>query len=110
MSESWWVLCIGGAVAARLTVCRSTASGTRPLMVHEDTGPEAGAKGVAEGVKGKLKEAAGALAGDEALRSEGVAQQHKAGAEREVAKKEAEAEKARAEASAHEAEQRRLQR
>jgi uncharacterized protein YjbJ (UPF0337 family) len=79
-------------------------------MVHEDTGPEAGAKGVAEAVKGKLKEAAGALAGDEAMRGEGVAQQHKAGAEREVAKKEAEAEKARAEASAHEAEQRRLQR
>lgn len=57
-------------------------------------------------VKGKAKEAAGALTGKDELRREGRAQQDKAEAERNVAVKEAEAEKARAEAEAHEAEQR----
>jgi len=70
------------------------------------SGPEAGARGVVEGVKGRLKEAAGALTGKEELRREGEAQQEKAVAQRDVAVKEAEAEKARAEASAREAEQR----
>ena len=84
--------------------------GTRGVMAHEDTGPKAGAKGIAEDVKGKLKEAAGAVGGDESLRREGVAQQEKAAAEREVARKEAEADKARAEAAAHDAEQRTHQR
>ena len=72
----------------------------------KDTGPEAGAKGVVEDVKGKVKEAAGALSGRDELRREGQAQQEKAEAQREVASKEAEAEKARAEATAREAEQR----
>jgi uncharacterized protein YjbJ (UPF0337 family) len=72
----------------------------------KDTGPEAGLKGVVEGVKGKAKEAVGALAGDDDLRQEGEAQQKKADAQRDVAAKETEAEKARAEAAAHEAEQR----
>jgi uncharacterized protein YjbJ (UPF0337 family) len=71
-----------------------------------DTGPEAGAKGVVEGLKGKVKEAAGALSGKDELKQEGEAQQAKADAQRDVATKEAEAEKARAEAAAHEAEQR----
>ena len=75
-------------------------------MSKQDTGPEAGASGVIEGVKGKVKEAAGALTGKEELRREGQAQQEKADAQREVASKEAEAEKARLEASAREAEQR----
>jgi uncharacterized protein YjbJ (UPF0337 family) len=75
-------------------------------MPEKDTGPEAGAKGVIEGVKGKAKEAVGAVTGNEDLRDEGQAQQRKADAERDVAKKEAEAERARAEAEAHEAEQR----
>ena len=70
------------------------------------TGPEAGARGAIEDVKGKAKEAAGAVTGKDRLRREGMAQQEKASAEREVATKEAEAEKARAEAEAHEAEQR----
>jgi uncharacterized protein YjbJ (UPF0337 family) len=74
------------------------------------TGPEAGIKGVVEGVKGKAKEAAGAVAGREDLRQEGRAQQEKAEARRDVAVKEAQADKARAEASAHEAEQRSHQR
>jgi uncharacterized protein YjbJ (UPF0337 family) len=75
-------------------------------MSDKDTGPEAGAKGVVEGLKGKVKEAAGALSGKDELKHEGEAQQAKADAQRDVATKEAEAEKARAEAAAHEAEQR----
>lgn len=71
-----------------------------------DTGPEAGAKGVAEDVKGTVKEAAGTLIGNEKLEREGEAQQSKAEAQREVAEKEAEAEAARAEAQAQEAQQR----
>jgi len=73
---------------------------------RRDSGPEAGAKGVAEGMKGKLKEAAGALTGNEEMKHEGAAQQEKADAEREVARKKAEAERARAEVAAREAEQR----
>ena len=69
------------------------------------SGPESAAKGVVEDVKGKVKEAAGALSGREELRREGEAQQEKAEAQRDVAAKEAEAEKARAVAGAREAEQ-----
>ncbi len=75
-------------------------------MSNNDTGPEAGIKGVVEGVKGKVKEAAGALTGKDELRKEGQAQQEKADAQRDVAVKEAEAEKARGVADAREAEQR----
>jgi len=70
-----------------------------------DSGPEAGIKGVVEDVKGKAKEAVGAVTGNDDLKQEGAAQQDKAEAQRDVAAKEAEAEKARAEAAAHEAEQ-----
>jgi uncharacterized protein YjbJ (UPF0337 family) len=79
-------------------------------MADKDTGPEAGVKGVVEDVKGKAKEAVGAVTGDDEMKREGAAQQDKAAAKREVAAKEAEAEKARAEAEAHEAEQRSHQR
>ena len=75
-------------------------------MSDKDSGPEAGAKSVVEGVKGKAKEAVGAITGKDELRREGEAQQAKADSQREVAVKEGEAEKARAEATAHEAEQR----
>ena len=75
-------------------------------MPEKDTGPEAAAKGIVEDVKGKAKEAVGAVTNNDDLRDEGQAQQRKADAEREVATKAAEAEKARAEAEAHEAEQR----
>ncbi len=71
-----------------------------------DTGPESGAKGAVEGIKGKAKEAAGVVSGNDELEREGEAQQEKAEAQRDVAAKEAEAEKARAEAAGHEAEQR----
>ena len=70
------------------------------------SGPESGVEGVAEDVKGRVKEAAGAVIGDESLKQEGAAQQDKAAAQRDVAAKEAEAEKARAEARAAESEQR----
>jgi uncharacterized protein YjbJ (UPF0337 family) len=75
-------------------------------MSDKDSGPEAASKGVVEGLKGKVKEAAGALTGKDELKREGEAQQQKAESQREVGIKEAEAEKARAEATAHEAEQR----
>ena len=75
-------------------------------MAEKDSGPEAGVKGVVEDVKGKAKEAAGVVTGEEDLEREGEAQQDKAAAQREVAEKEAEAERARAESEGHEAEQR----
>lgn len=71
-----------------------------------DTGPEAAAKGVVEDVKGKVKEAVGAVVGNDSLEREGEAQQDKADAKRDVARHEADAEAARAEADVHEAEQR----
>ena len=75
-------------------------------MSDKDTGPVAGVKGVVEGVKGKAKEAVGAVTGNDDLKQEGEAQQAKADAQRDVAVKEGEADKARAEAAAHEAVQR----
>ena len=71
-------------------------------MAGNETGPEAGAKGVVEGVKGKVKEAAGALTGQDDLKREGQAQQDKADAQRDAGKKEAEAESARDAAKANE--------
>ena len=70
-----------------------------------DSGPKAGVSGVVEDVKGKAKEAAGAVTNNDRLEREGEAQQSKAEAERHVAKKEGEAETARAEAEAQEAQQ-----
>ena len=66
-------------------------------------------KGLGEDVKGKAKQVAGRVAGDETLEREGSAQQGKADAEREAAAKEKEAERARAEAQLHDADQRRNQ-
>lgn len=70
-----------------------------------DSGPEAGVGGVVEEVKGKAKEAAGAVTDNDKLKREGEAQQSKADAERDVAEHEAKAEGARAEAEAQEAQQ-----
>jgi uncharacterized protein YjbJ (UPF0337 family) len=72
----------------------------------DESGPEAGLKGVTEDIKGKAKEAVGAVTDNESLKAEGQAQQDKADAEREVAAREADAEKARAQAAAAEAEER----
>jgi uncharacterized protein YjbJ (UPF0337 family) len=69
------------------------------------SGPEEGVRGVVEGVKGKAKEAAGAVLGQDDLAREGKAQQDKADAQRDAAKKEAEAEAARGSANAAEKKQ-----
>jgi len=69
------------------------------------TGAREGVESVVESLKGKAKEAVGALKGDDKLKGEGAAQQEKADAKREVAAKEAEAETARAAVRAHEIEQ-----
>lgn len=74
-------------------------------MANEETGPAAGVKGVVEEVKGKTKEVVGRLTGDEDTEREGQAQQEKADAERNVARREAQAEGSRREADLHEAEQ-----
>lgn len=74
--------------------------------MSDNSGPKEGAKGVIEDLKGKAKEAAGAVTGNEDLEKEGEAQQAKAAAQREAARKEAAAEKDRIEAEAHEAAQR----
>lgn len=71
-------------------------------MSDKKSGPEAGISGVVEDVKGKAKEAVGTVTGRDDLVREGEAQQDKADAERDVAKKEAEAESARAGAQAAE--------
>ena len=76
------------------------------FVMAEDSGPKEGVRGVVEDVKGKAKEAVGAVTGNDDMKAEGQAQQDKAAAAREAAGKEAEAEKARAEEKAHEAEQR----
>src|SRR5690349_3415730 len=57
----------------------------------DESGPEAGLKGVTEDIKGKAKEAVGAVTDKESLKGEGQAQQDKADAEREVAAREADA-------------------
>lgn len=75
-------------------------------MADKDSGPEAGIKGVVEDVKGKAKQAVGAITNNEDLKREGEAQQEKAEAQREVAEHEAKAEKARGESEAQEAQQR----
>jgi uncharacterized protein YjbJ (UPF0337 family) len=74
-------------------------------MTGRESGPEAGAKGVIEDMKGKAKEAAGAVAGNDRLKDEGRAQQDKAASQREVATKEAQADAARVKAGAYEAEE-----
>jgi uncharacterized protein YjbJ (UPF0337 family) len=59
------------------------------------SGPAEAVKGVVEDVKGRVKEAVGAVSGQDNLTREGQAQQDKAEAQRNAAKKEAEAEAAR---------------
>jgi uncharacterized protein YjbJ (UPF0337 family) len=74
--------------------------------MSDRSGPSEGAKGAVEEVKGRFKEAVGAIVGDDSKVREGQAQQDKAGAQREVAEKEAAAERARAEADVHEVRER----
>ena len=71
-------------------------------MADNKSGPAEAVKGVVEDVKGRAKEAAGAVIGRDDLTREGQAQQDKAEAQRDAAKKEAEAEAARGSAKASE--------
>ncbi|BBX44822.1 CsbD family protein [Mycobacterium cookii] len=71
-------------------------------MGEQNSGPEEAVKGAVEGIKGKAKEVGGTIAGRDDIVKEGKAQQDKADAERDAAKKEAEAESARAGADAAE--------
>lgn len=64
---------------------------------------EEGIRGAVEGVKGKAKEALGAVTGNDELAREGRAQQDKGDAQRDAAKHQAEADAARAGAKAAEA-------
>jgi uncharacterized protein YjbJ (UPF0337 family) len=66
------------------------------------SGPAEAVKGIVEDVKGRAKEAVGAVSGQDDLTREGQAQQDKAEAQRNAAKKEAEAEAARGGAKAAE--------
>ncbi|MFZ0832821.1 MAG: CsbD family protein [Mycobacterium sp.] len=68
----------------------------------ENSGPQEAVRGVVEDAKGKAKEAVGTVAGRDDLVSEGKAQQDKADAQRDAAKKEAEADSARGSAKAAE--------
>jgi uncharacterized protein YjbJ (UPF0337 family) len=74
-------------------------------MSDRDSGPVAAVKGIVEDVIGKAKEILGIVINNDSLRNEGRAQQDKAQAQRDVAKKEAQAESARVAASAAEARQ-----
>jgi uncharacterized protein YjbJ (UPF0337 family) len=74
--------------------------------MSDKSGPAEGVKGVVEEVKGRFKEALGAVTGDDSKVREGEAQQDKAAAQREAAEKEAAAERARTEADIHEARER----
>ena len=74
-------------------------------MTERDSGPVAAVKGVVEDIIGKSKEIIGIVINHEGLRKEGRAQQDKAQAQRDVAKKEAQAEAARGAARVAEARQ-----
>lgn len=86
------------------------ASSGKVSMTEKKSGPEEGVKGVVEDVKGKAKEAVGTVTGRDDLVREGKAQQDKADAQQDVAKKEAQAESARAGAAAAEKRQEAQQR
>lgn len=72
------------------------------MTEKKNTGPQEGVKGVVEDVKGKAKEAVGTVTGRDDLIREGKAQQDKADAHKDAAKKEAQAESARVGARAAE--------
>jgi uncharacterized protein YjbJ (UPF0337 family) len=73
------------------------------------SGPQEAVEGVVEGVKGKAKEVARTLAGRDDVVREGRAQQDKAEAQRDAARKEAKAEAARGAAEAAEEREKREQ-
>jgi uncharacterized protein YjbJ (UPF0337 family) len=65
------------------------------MTEKKNTGPQEGIKGVVEDVKGKAKEAVGTVTGRDDMTREGQAQQDKADAQQDAARKEAQAEAAR---------------
>ena len=71
-------------------------------MAENNSGPQEGIKGVVEDAKGKAKETVGTVTGRDDMVREGKAQQDKADAQQDAAKKEAEADSARAGAKAAE--------
>lgn len=89
----------------RLAITGVDTYDTEGGRMSDKSGPEEAIEGVVEGVKGKVKEVAGAVAGRDDLMREGQAQQDKAEAQREAAQKEAEAESARKAAEINEARQ-----
>jgi uncharacterized protein YjbJ (UPF0337 family) len=78
--------------------------------MSKETGPKAAVDGVIEDAKGRVKEVAGRVSGNDRLEEEGQAQQDKAANQREVAKHEAEADAARGKAKADEAREQAAQR
>lgn len=74
--------------------------------MHEDRAESEGIKGAVEDVKGKAKETAGSLLGNDSLHREGQIQQDKADAQQEAAERQAEADTAQAEAERREEAQR----
>ncbi|WP_459960191.1 microaggregate-binding protein 1 [Nocardia sp. IFM 10818] len=80
------------------------------LSEREKSGFREGFEGTVEGAKGKAKEAAGTVFGNEDLRDEGRVQQDRAESQRDAAKREAQAEKERAEAATQEQRQKAYQR
>jgi uncharacterized protein YjbJ (UPF0337 family) len=73
------------------------------------SGPQEGKTGVVEEIKGRAKAAVGALTNDENLTAEGEAQQDKAQAARDAAKREAQAEVNRTQEKAAEGRERAAQ-
>lgn len=73
------------------------------------SGPKEAKTGVVEEIKGRAKSAVGAITNDENLTAEGEAQQDKAQAARDAAKREAQAEGHRTQEKAAEARQRAAQ-
>lgn len=78
-------------------------------MTEKNSGPQEGIKGVVEDVKGKAKQAVGSVTGRDDMVREGQAQQDKADAQQEAARKEAQAEAARGGAKAAEERQQKEQ-
>ncbi|MBB5917292.1 uncharacterized protein YjbJ (UPF0337 family) [Nocardia transvalensis] len=79
------------------------------MSEQQKRGIREGVEGAVEGTKGKAKEAAGAVLGNDQLREEGRIQQERAESEREAAKHQAQAEKERAKADVQEGRQRSIQ-
>ncbi|MBB3662273.1 MULTISPECIES: microaggregate-binding protein 1 [Prauserella salsuginis group] len=79
------------------------------MVENRDRDQADGIKGAVESVKGRLKQAAGTVAGQDSLEREGQQQREKGQAQQEAERKEAEAEQARQRAAESETRERREQ-